>query len=89
MFGARGRVFGIPAGARGVLDPQTGRAEVSVSDVHSETRGVRLPPKVRVYNTPSGELDVTLSSDVTLPVFGTVAGKGTYVIGRRDPKAKK
>ena len=79
---AQGVFKRIPLGARGVLDPPTGRAEVSASAIAGQ--GIGLPPRVRVYTTPTGELDVDLAGPVKLgPV--TLRPRGTYVIGTPDP----
>jgi len=76
-----GRLTTPRVGATGTLDPSTGRPELSASDIRG--RGIGLPPRVRVYNTPTGELDVTLSGPVRFGPF-TLAEEGTYVIGTPD-----
>ena len=84
---AEGKVRMIPVQAEGVLEPPTGRAEVGLSRVRG--RGVvKLPDRVRFFNTPGGELDVHLPSDVRIGVV-PVARKGTYVIGQPDPPRRK
>lgn len=57
----------LPVGASGVLEPPTGRAEVTVSGVKG--RGVGLPSRVRIYTTPSGELDFDLPGPVRVGPF--------------------
>jgi hypothetical protein len=71
------RIFGRHIGAHGSLDPPSGRSEVSVSGIQGE--GVTLPPRVRVYNTPTGELDLELPDSIKIKGF-TIQKKGTYVI---------
>ena len=85
---AEGKIGGFGSvGAQGVLEPPTGRAEVGISKVRG--RGaVKLPDRVRFFNTPGGELDVHLPSDVRIGVV-PVARKGTYVIGQPDPPRRK
>jgi len=83
---ATARVLGVDVGARGALDPPTARAEIGLSGIVGEKIG--LPPHVRVYTTPTGELDIDLSGPVKLgPVV--VRRKGVYVIGREDPPRRK
>ena len=79
---AQGSVLGLPVGARRVLDPPTGRAEISASGFKGE--GIGLPPHVRIYNTPTGELDIDLSGPIKKGPF-TLAQKETYYIGAADP----
>lgn len=82
-----GRVGGIGFGADGTLDPASGKPEVSFSDVKG--RGlVKLPPRIRVFTTPTGELDFELSGPIKLAPKD-VLGKGTYVIGTPDPPKPK
>jgi len=84
---AAGKVGGvIDVGVEGVLDPPTGRAEISASGLRGG-KGVRVPPRVRVFTTPTGELDVELSGPVGVGPFRR--GKGTYYIGTPDrPKRR-
>jgi hypothetical protein len=49
---------------------------------------VRLPERVRFYNTPSGELDVHLPSDIKIGKI-TVRPKGDYCIGQPDSPRRK
>jgi hypothetical protein len=74
-------------GAQGTLDPLVpGRAEVSASGIRS-SGAIGLPSRVRIYTTPSGELDADLDGPVK--VFGLDVPwlkKGTYAIGDRDPR---
>jgi hypothetical protein len=83
---AEGRAYGREVGAQGALDPPTGRAEVSASAIKG--RGIGLPPRVRFYTTPTGELDVELSGPITLGRIPFVS-KGTYVIGEPDPPSRR
>ena len=80
-----GRVLGTDVSATGTLDPPTGRAEISASGVRGEHIG--LPSRLRVYNTPGGELDLELPGPVRLGPVGLPAG--TYVIGTPDPPRAK
>ena len=67
--------------ATGTLDPPTGRREITISD--PKVPLVHLPPRIRVYTTPSGELDYDLPAPIT---FGPLSWpRGTYVIGEPDP----
>jgi len=77
----------IRVGAQGTLDPLTpGKAEVSASGIRGTGGG--LPSRVRVYNTPTGELDIDLGGPVK--VFGVpMLGGGAYVIGQPDPPARR
>lgn len=85
------RAFGKIGGAisvdvEGVLDPPTGRAEISASGLRG-VKGVQVPQRVRVYTTPTGELDVELSGPVGVGPLRL--GKGTYYIGTPDrPKRR-
>ncbi len=82
-----GRPFPLPVGASGLLEPPTGRAEVTVSGVKG--RGIGLPGRIRIYTTPSGELDFDLPGPVKVGPF-PILDKGTYVIGTPDtPKARR
>jgi len=83
---ATARVLGADVGARGTLDPPSGRAEISLSGIVGEKIG--LPPHIRVYTTPTGELDIDLSGPVRLGRF-TLRPRGTYVIGQKDPPKRK
>ena len=77
----------LPVGASGLLEPPTGRAEVTVSVVKG--RGIGLPGRIRIYTTPSGELDFDLPGPVKVGPF-PILEKGTYVIGTRDtPKQRR
>jgi hypothetical protein len=77
----------ITVGADGTLDPPTGRAEISASGVKG--RSIQLPPRIRVYTTPTGELDVDLPGAIRIGGIPISRG-GTYVIGQRDrPKRRK
>ena len=77
----------LPVGASGLLEPATGRAEVTVSGVKG--RGIGLPGRIRIFTTPSGELDVDLPGPVRVGPF-PILDKGTYVIGTRDtPKRRQ
>ena len=80
---AEGRVPGInvPVGASGVLDAPSGRAEISVSGVKG--RGIGLPDRIRIYMTPTGELDFDLPGPIRLGPI-PILKKGTYAIGTRD-----
>lgn len=80
---ADAKVFGFGTHARGTIDPQTGRREISVSGLNGNRP---LPSHVRVYNTPSGELDLDLSGPANLGLIKK--GKGIYVIGQPDPPKK-
>jgi len=71
-------ILGRHLGAHGFLDPPTGKPEVSVSGLEGE--GVILPSHVRVFNTPSGELDIELPAAVKLNRYVTLRPKGTYSI---------
>jgi hypothetical protein len=76
--------------AEGMLEPPTGRAEVIISKPrgHSILGAVELPERIRFFNTPSGELDVDLPSDVKIgPV--TIQKRGRYAIGPAVPPGKK
>jgi len=73
--------LGKRVGADGVLDPASARAEISASQIKG--RGVRLPSRARIYNTPSGELRIELPEPIRLGPFSR--RKGTYVIGNQDP----
>lgn len=71
----------LPVGASGLLEPPTGRAEVMVSGVKG--RGIGLPGRIRIYTTPSGELDFDLPGPVRVGPF-PILDRGTYVIGTPD-----
>ena len=82
-----GRPFPLPVGASGLLEPPTGRAEVTVSGVKG--RGIGLPGRIRIYTIPSGELDFDQPGPVKVGPF-PILDKGTYVIGTPDtPKARR
>lgn len=84
---ANAKVLGQDIEATGRLDPPSGRAEASVSGVRS--KGLRLPGRIRIFTTPSGELDVELPDAVMMGPI-KVRPPGTYVIGQPDaPKRKK
>jgi hypothetical protein len=84
------RIFGIPRplGARGTLNPPSGRKEIGVSEVESETPGLDLPDRVRIYNTPTGQLNIELADPITFGGF-QLKNKGTWIIGAPDPRKKK
>ena len=85
-FQGEGKVFRVyPVGVSGTLDPPTGRAEVSASGVKG--RGAKLPERIRIYNTPAGELDVDLSGPVQVGPIRL--DKGVYVIGQPDPPKRR
>lgn len=73
-----GRVH-IGGAATGTLDPPTGRREISISGIRSGIRGVGLPSRIRVYTTPSGELDYESPESVTVGPLPLLK-RGTYVI---------
>lgn len=83
---ADGKLVGVTVGARGTLDPPTGRAEISASRIRG--RHIGLPSSIRIYTTPTGELDVDLPEDITLLGL-PFQRKGTYVIGQPDPPQRK
>ena len=76
--------------AGGMLDPPSGRGEVVVSNPRGRsTLGtVQLPERVRFYNTPSGELDVHLPTDIKVGRF-VIRPAGDYYIGRPDPPRRR
>lgn len=83
---AQGRYGLGRAKVRGVLDPPTGRAEISASGLKGGLLG--LPPRVRIYNTPTGELDVDLTGPIRIgPKI--VVSKGTYPIGAADAPPRR
>jgi hypothetical protein len=73
--------FGKRIGADGTLDPPNGRPEVAISGIRG--RGLDLPPRIRVFTTPTGELDVDMAGPFGWGPFRRDAG--TYVIGTPDP----
>lgn len=85
---ASGKVKGVPlpVSATGTLDPPTGRAEISVSRV--EGRGIGLPSRMRIYTTPTGELDFELPGPIEF-LGAPVVSKGRYVIGEPDPSKRR
>jgi hypothetical protein len=83
---ASGKIGGaLSVGVEGVLDPPTGRAEISASSLSG--KGVRVPSRIRIYTTPTGELDVELPGPAGVGPFRF--GKGTYYIGTPDPRKRK
>ena len=76
----------LPVGASGTLEPPTGRAEITLSGVKG--RGVGLPGRIRIYTTPSGELDFDLPGPIKVGPI-SIRPKGTYVIGTPDPPGRK
>lgn len=77
---AGGKIKGVPLSmsATGTLDPPTGRAEISASGVKGRG-GIGLPSRIRIYTTPTGELQFELPGPITLGGAPLVS-KGTYVI---------
>lgn len=73
--------------AKGRLDPLSGRAEVTFSGGTSLTPGFRVPARLRFYNTPTGELDYELPSDVRFGPFEIA--KGRHVIGEADAPKRR
>ncbi len=80
------REIPLPVGASGTLEPPTGRAEITLSGVKG--RGVGLPDRIRIYTTPSGELDFDLPGPIKVGPISIVP-KGTHVIGTPDPPGRK
>ena len=72
--------------ATGVKQPPlTGRPEVSAAGIRGH--GAKLPDRIRIYNTPTGELDAELSGPLSVGPFRI--RKGVYVIGQPDPLKRK
>jgi hypothetical protein len=80
----------IGVGAQGVLESPSGPGEVVISGITDTIPFVTLPPRVRVFNTESGELDFHVGGPLT--VFGRQVLKpgATYVIvGANGAKSKR
>lgn len=85
-FQGEGKVLGFyPVGVTGTLNPPTGRPEVSAAGVRGH--GAKLPDRIRIYNTPTGELDAELSGPLSVGPFRI--RKGVYVIGQPDPPKRR
>lgn len=82
---AGAQVFGHEFGAQGRLEPPSARREVVVSGVtgrNGRRSLVEFPDRVRLFNTPAGELRIELNRDLRLPGLLGVFNKdaGQYVV---------
>lgn len=85
----------------GRLDPAGGGGDVSISGVTGSVSAGRFdtfPKRVRIFNTPTGELDYEIHPGIQFSLPNPFTGKrislpglseGTYVIGAPDPPRKK